>query len=233
MKRLVLIEEEKILRERVVLKEIIFSFDNLILKVFSLIRFIIIPLRFLRVMIQYLPQKRGRVLDFGCGFGLFTLYFARMRPEVEFVALDLSEKRIRLAKQAAERLNIRNVTFICQDGRDYLGKAEDFDSIITMDLLHHIEPEGGNQIIKGFYKMLKPGGVLLTKDVTTRPRLMVYFTFILDFIMNPKDVFYYRSANAWIKELKNRGFFKVQIHYLWDILPYPHILLISEKKKGN
>ncbi|NIN01129.1 MAG: hypothetical protein GTO24_24465 [candidate division Zixibacteria bacterium] len=70
------------------------------------------------------------------------------------------------------------------------------------------------------------------KDVTTRPRPMLYFTFILDLLMNPSDAFYYRSVEKWVEMLRLTGFDLVEKHFLWDVLPYPHILLISRKMEN-
>ena len=59
---------------------------------------------------------------------------------------------------------------------------------------------------------------------------MLYFTFLLDLLMNPRDSFYYRCVDAWIDLLDQAGFASVEKHYLWDLLPYPHILLIARKR---
>ena len=73
--------------------------------------------------------------------------------------------------------------------------------------------------------------MFVMKDVTTWPRPMLYFTFLLDLLMNPRDSFYYRSADAWIDLLAKLGFTSVEKHYLRDLLPYPHILLIARKRE--
>ena len=56
-------------------KRIIRSYHNLIIKSYCYVRFLIMNMRILEEIEQYLP-KTGRVLDVGCGFGLFSLYFA-------------------------------------------------------------------------------------------------------------------------------------------------------------
>ncbi|MCH8242282.1 MAG: hypothetical protein IH897_06695 [Planctomycetes bacterium] len=55
-------------------KRIIGSYHNLIIKTFCYIRFLIMNMRILEEIEQYLP-KTGRALDVGSGFGLFSLYF--------------------------------------------------------------------------------------------------------------------------------------------------------------
>ena len=53
-------------------KRIIGSYRNLIIRTYCYIRFLIMNMRILEEIEQYLP-KTGRVLDVGCGFGLFSL----------------------------------------------------------------------------------------------------------------------------------------------------------------
>src|SRR5262245_20925065 len=58
--------------QRELVRRIAATYGGLV-RLYSLIRFRIIPLRFLEEMIQHLPTS-GTILDLGCGFGLFSLY---------------------------------------------------------------------------------------------------------------------------------------------------------------
>ncbi len=51
------------------------SHDNLVIRLYSRVRFQIPRQIFLEEIGQYLPA-RGRLLEMGGGFGLFSLYFA-------------------------------------------------------------------------------------------------------------------------------------------------------------
>jgi SAM-dependent methyltransferase len=53
--------------------------------------------RFLDEIGQYLPE-RGRVLDLGCGFGLFSLYYASVHPGLRLEGLDRNPRRIAMAR---------------------------------------------------------------------------------------------------------------------------------------
>ena len=53
-------------------------------------------------MCELLPAlEQRRVLDLGCGFGLFSLYYASVRPSIEIAGIDLNERRIAMARRAA------------------------------------------------------------------------------------------------------------------------------------
>ena len=64
--------------------------------------------RFLDEIGQYLPE-RGRVLDLGCGFGLFSLYYASVYPGLRVEGLDRNPRRIAMA-QAVATLTAPNVS---------------------------------------------------------------------------------------------------------------------------
>lgn len=58
----------------------------------------------------------GRTLDFGCGVGILTTFYASRFPDQEFVGIDRSPASIRAARRMAEMLGLKNVQFECADG---------------------------------------------------------------------------------------------------------------------
>ena len=99
----------------------------------------------------------------------------------------------------------------------------------ALDVFHHIPVTSGDALLRSLFAHLKPGGGFLLKDIDTRPRSMLWFTYLLDLLMSPRDRFFYRSGAAWREQLTEIGFEPVYLHYLWDILPYPHVLFICSK----
>lgn len=224
------IVEESCPAENEIKNRIIKSYRDFITRTYCSIRFNIIPLRFLETISQFLPEE-GNVLDIGCGFGLFAIYFAMTHPQLNFIGIDLSPNRIQQANDCAKALGVKNVKFHVGDAHNLEQFAlPKFNGVILIDLLHHIEIDHGNRMLKLISDtLLRENGVLVIKDVSTRPRLMLWFTFLMDWIMNPKDSFYYRSANCWKNEIKKFNFLNIHICDLWDILPYPHFLLVARK----
>src|ERR1051325_1055597 len=80
---------------------VIESYESLVVRAYCHARFRIINRRFLGEILQLLPQ-RGSVLELGCGFGLFSLYFARELPGVDITGVDINAGRIASARSAAE-----------------------------------------------------------------------------------------------------------------------------------
>lgn len=196
-------------------------------RLYSAVRFRIIPERFLLALEQHLPE-RGVVLDLGCGFGLFTLWFAERRPGCRFVGIDASEPRIRSARRLAETLDVKNASFESADVVAHEG-SEPVSAAYCIDLLHHIRPEAADQLLRHTFRRLEPGGRIVIKDITTRPRRMLYFTFLLDLLVSPRERFYYRNAVLWSDLLREIGFRSPHCYPLQNYLPYPHFLLVGSK----
>ncbi len=205
---------------------IISAYSGLI-KFYAFVRFKIIHIRFLEEIEQYLPD-RGEIIDLGCGFGLFAMYMALSKPNARVIGLDVNARRLRMARDAAARLGIRNVSFSQQDLREWR-PDQPLAGAYALDVFHHISPASGDRLLQDLCAQIEPGGRFLLKDIDTAPRAMLWFTYLLDVLMSPRDDFHYRSAGAWQRQLTASGFAPIHLHHLWDILPYPHILLICDK----
>jgi tRNA G46 methylase TrmB len=55
------------------------------------------------------------VLDFGCGLGVLTTFYARLFPERNFVGVDRSSASITVAREKADELGLHNLRFECVD----------------------------------------------------------------------------------------------------------------------
>src|SRR4030095_10474748 len=151
-----------------------------------------LPHRSLDEIGQYLPES-GPVLDIGCGFGLFSLYYAATGPGRFIRGLDVNAQRIALARRAATRLGIDNVAYEEGDARAFKGDGE-VAAAYMLDIVHHIPPETVPPLLSRLYTCLSPGGVLLVKDVDTRPAPKRWFTWALDRLMSPRTPVRYWSA---------------------------------------
>jgi 2-polyprenyl-3-methyl-5-hydroxy-6-metoxy-1,4-benzoquinol methylase len=206
---------------------VIGSYDDRLVRTYCHARFRIINRRFLDEIGQYLPS-RGKVLELGCGFGLFGLYFASSHPGLSITGIDTNGGRIRMARRAAERLGVRNTVFHIGDARA-LALAESFDAVYMLDLIHHVPRPVVREMLTHVREHLLPGGVLLIKDVDTRPMLQMAFTWLLDVLMTRGELPNYWSSPRMVEELRLLGF-QVFCHSMWDVLPYPHRLYFCPKE---
>jgi cyclopropane fatty-acyl-phospholipid synthase-like methyltransferase len=206
---------------------VIRAYDDWIVRGYCWGRFWILRQRFLDEIGQYLPE-RGRVLDLGCGFGLFSLYYASIRPELRLEGFDRNARRIAMARAAARKLGLTNVRYEAGDVMDFRG-AEAFDAAYMLDIVHHIPEEAVRPLLERVAKILPAGGRLLIKDVDRRPAYKRWFTHALDKVMDPGTPVRYWDAEALTRLLGEVGF-SVHRHLMVDFLPYPHILYICERR---
>jgi len=208
-------------------RSIIRAYDDPVIRLYCWGRFGILRQRFLDEIGQYLPPS-GDVLDIGCGFGLFSLYYAATARGRFLRGLDVNARRIAIARRAAAKLGIDNVAYTIGDACDF--KADDeFAAAYMLDIVHHVPPETVAPLFDRLRRALAPGGRLIVKDVDTRPAPKRWFTWALDKAMAPRAPVHYWSADALTGLLEASGF-RVYRHLMVDLLPYPHVLYICDPR---
>jgi 2-polyprenyl-3-methyl-5-hydroxy-6-metoxy-1,4-benzoquinol methylase len=196
-------------------------------RAYSLVRFSILRPKLLSVM-DLLLRDEGRILDVGCGFGLFAAYFGQTQPRRRIVGVDPSVRRIRLARSLTERLALEGHCFIEGDVRDAPLEGP-FDAVYVLDVMHHLPRPDQGRVLGRLASLLEPGGMLLVKDITTEPRLGLLFTEALDRLMvGWQEPLSYRHHREWGQILSELGF-RVRIVRVPDILPYPHVVIAATK----
>jgi SAM-dependent methyltransferase len=82
------------------------------------------------------------ILDFGCGVGILTTFYARQFPDKQVIGIDRSSASVAVARQKSEALGLANVRFACLDVEtDPL--AGSYDLIIATHALVQAEQDPG------------------------------------------------------------------------------------------
>jgi 2-polyprenyl-3-methyl-5-hydroxy-6-metoxy-1,4-benzoquinol methylase len=199
----------------------------LVERAYANIRFSILRPKLLSVMDLLLPDE-GRILDIGCGFGLFAAYFGQTQPARRIVGVDPNERRIVMARQVCARLGLEN-TFIAGDARDVALEGT-FAGAYVLDVMHHIPASDQLPMLERLRDLLAPRGVLVVKDITTEPYLGLKFTELMDRVMVGWDEpLAYRHHRDWGEMLTSLGF-HVRMVRVPDVLPYPHVVIAATKQ---
>lgn len=98
--------------------------------------------------------KDKDLLDFGCGMGEESIYFASLGARV--TGIDISEVGVATLKKRAAFHNLKNVTAIEMRADPTSFPAASFDRIHGLGILHHIGIEAG---LKEVARLLRPGGI--------------------------------------------------------------------------
>ena len=216
--------------ERPAVARIIANQNSFIVRLYARIRFLILRQTFLQEIGQYLPRN-GRILDLGCGFGLFSLYFALDAPTRKITGVDLDADRIEAATQCAARLGVTNVHYTHSNVLDWKASGEgaaQFDAIFMLDLIHHLPKHEVADFLARVSQLVAPGGVLLLKDVSNKPYYKKLFTLTLDRLMVGSEPIHYWDPAELSALVEGLGF-SVKRHTINDILPYPHILYVCSR----
>ena len=109
----------------------------------------------------------GRILDLGCGHGLFTLHLALGSATRALVGVDIDGDKLEVAKAAASSC--------APDVEFRLGTAEEvpagpWDAVTVLDVLYLLDAEEQRRIVTDAAHQLAPGGVLVIKEMSRTPR---------------------------------------------------------------
>ena len=189
-------------------------------------RFVIININMLHILALCMRRK-ARILEIGCGFGLFGCYFASRWPDVEYHGIDVDADRISMATSAARRLGLSNVRFEVGDASKPLALDGQFDAVLMMDLLHHLRDADKQHLLDTVTGALRPGGNLIIKDVTRRPAWKMGFTWLLDVVMTRGLGMWYWDPGQFRRAVDSS--WELETYPISDWLPYPHIVYLFSK----
>lgn len=108
-----------------------------------------------------------RVLDIGCGTGLFSALLLARYPEARLTLIDLSDQMLGMARQRfAGHANIR---YILADYTRHDWQGDTFDLVISALSIHHLPAQDKAHLYKTVYTLLAPGGIFLNADQALSP----------------------------------------------------------------
>jgi 2-polyprenyl-3-methyl-5-hydroxy-6-metoxy-1,4-benzoquinol methylase len=173
-----------------------------------------------------IPPK-GRVMDVGCGHGLFANALALGSAARTVLGIDPSAAKIDVARRSAARLP--NVTYSRGLVQELDGGP--FDAISILDVLYLLPVEEKLAVLRACRERIADAGVLVVKTNDTRPawkyavaRLQEQLMTTVGLTMGHGLYFLSREQNAALLELAG---FKPRTVVLESWLPYPHVMFVS------
>lgn len=209
----------------------LYSSAGLSTKFFLFLRIMLTPYH---KMANELPQE-GKILDQGCGHGIFSTQLAISSKNRKVIGVDHDSARIELAQTASA--NLRNLEF---HTGSFLTKNEDhtsaFEGVALIDVLHYFSKEEQFNILKNAYNALKPGGIVVFREVNPNAGLVSKINFLWEkvatftrFTKSRNEVnLTFRLPGEWEKLLSEAGFQKVHSKSCSSIL-FADVLFKGEK----
>src|SRR4051812_28147155 len=169
----------------------------------------------------------GRLLDVGCGHGLFANALALGSPARDVLGVDPSAAKMEVARASAAGLP--NVRF--QQGVVQEVEERGFDAISILDVLYLLPIDEKLALLRACRERIAQDGVLVLKTNATRPawkyrvaRLQEHAMTGVGLTMGHGLYFLSREQNT---ELLRLAGFEPRIVDLNTWLPYPHVMFVG------
>lgn len=108
------------------------------------------------------PFSGAKVLDAGCGTGLLLDYLPQ---DVDYTGFDLNPAYV----DHAQRRHGARGRFICASVAELHGRDNEFDLVVALALLHHLDDAAAAQLLRDAARMLRPGGAFVSIDAVFHP----------------------------------------------------------------
>ena len=169
------------------------------------------------VLLEFLPERVGRVLDLGCGDGEVVGRVLAARPDAQAVAADFSAEMLRRVRERF--VEALNVTIVEHDLDVPL--PDDwgtFDVVVSAFAIHHVVDERKRALYAEVYDRLAPGGVFLNLEhvASATPELHEAFLATLGTALEDDDPSNQLApVGAQLTWLRDIGFDQVDCHWKW------------------
>ena len=104
----------------------------------------------LELMEKYIDFEYKKVLDIGCGVGMFLQKFQDLGADA--YGVDVDEKKVQISKRVTKNVEVAH-------SEDLPYKKESFDVVLLHEVIEHVDND--SKTIKEAFRVLKPGGNLV------------------------------------------------------------------------
>jgi len=171
--------------------------------------------KYFKTPVSTLVKTEDVVLDLGCGAGIFLPVIAPLCARL--IGIDVSSTFVKYSKQIIEKNDILNASAIKASSGNIPFKDNSFDSIIIVDVLHHLRHI--DETLKDVRRILKPGG-----------RLIIYEPNKLNFVLYLMCLI---DRNEWgLLSLGRMGIYKrlLEKYFSIDRMVYNGLLIGPDSK---
>jgi short-subunit dehydrogenase/SAM-dependent methyltransferase len=180
----------------------------------------------LRLLAENLPET-GTILDLGCGEGILSNLVARALPQATIIGIDRDAERIAIAQRnAAPNARFETGDFFTYD------TGAPVDAIIFNDVVHHYPFARHAEILRLALLRLRPGGILILKEVDRLDKADLAVTRFFDSRLYPHDTLSFRTAADWRDLLARLGVTDVATHHVFHPWPASRTIFVMHRPEN-
>ena len=146
-----------------------------------------------------LARPNARVLDLGCGTGLFTVGLSRVLGSSRITGVDLSAGMLSVARRQALQREAKGVELCRAEGGALPFRDGAFDAAVAAGLLPNVNDRPA--IFRELVRVLRSGGKLIVvefdRDSMSLPRRLMFVSMILGYRAVSFFLRRYRFAESW------------------------------------
>ncbi len=120
--------------------------------------------------IAALVPKEGRILDYGAGHGVLASWLAMRAPGRNVAGVDIAPDKVASARRAADRARELGIPAADFQVGGAAFPPGPWDAVLFVDVLYLLDPADQERVLREAARALAPGGALLVKEVSRRPR---------------------------------------------------------------
>ena len=124
-------------------------------------------------LIDFAKEKKS-VFDIGCGSGQFCALIAKFTDVEKIMGIEISNTLIKNANEVNEEFRShKQIKFEVFDGKNIPDQICEYDLVYMIDVFHHIPPQQQSAFIEQLYQKIRPGAVLVFKDIDAGTPLVI------------------------------------------------------------
>ncbi len=173
------------------------------------------------------PFSDLKILDVGCGGGLVSEPFARMKAVV--TGIDASEKNIKIAKIHAEKSGLE-INYQALSSEELMKKDEKYDVVLALEIIEHVADV--EEFVKNCAALVNPNGLVFIATLNRTTKSLLLAKFAVEYVLRWIPI----GTHDWKKFLKPSEINSYASKYnldLKEIMGFSYNLLSEEWKRKS
>lgn len=181
--------------------------------------------------IEELVPKKGVIVDYGCGHGLFAHLLWHSSQQRVIYGFDIHQRKIEEADKTQK--NGKRIIFF-DDQNNAAALVKEADCIVVLDVLCYLSDQERRELLENFYHQFNSKTILVIKDINKSLSLKYLWTYLQEMLFvkllkvtRARELNFFESKYLF-KLLQDIGF-TVEKKDISKGYLYPHTLFVCRK----